>query len=290
MFLKITTLLIAIFFIGCGGSKNYVSEFPPTEQEESFKNLKLYKFRLNSVNHQLRYEMDTIDPIEYSVIPHYFNFNSNDYTINTNDKQTFLKGTRGALSNITYSLNKKEAIVATLNNHPIFELSLLSSKSIKRDRLEEYKSKISMEGKEYHIKQHYLNNFYIIKNLKESETFDSLNDFRKKYQYKPFTDNLYFGLVFADDGKLQEQNSTNEYVDAGHYEIKTMDNQEVLLVYPDNLNRYSNHCYLLDFSRVWESECHLKGETREIKFYDKEVYDDVLNYMQTNFVNVDISS
>ena len=286
MFLKKLIPLIALLFVGCGGGGSSSS---PQGSESAFRGLELYGFKLNFVDHRLRYDMDKIDSIDNSLTHYYFDFGSDDYGVDTKDKQIFIDGKRGALADIAYELDSQGQIVAKASSKKLFELALLEQKKIKADTLEEYGSSITIDGEQYSIKQSYLSNFHIIKDLTSNDTFDSLSDFTAQHQTTPFTGGGSTGLVFADDDKLQERNSTNGFVDAGTYKIEKIDAQEILFIYPDNIKRYGDDCYILDFSRVWKSECHRKGEKEEIYFYDKAVYDAVEQYMQTAFVDVDIS-
>ena len=77
--------------------------------------------------------------------------------------------------------------------------------------------------------------------------------------------------------------------DAGTYSIKTLDNKEILFLNPNNTKRYGeSSCYILDFSRVWKAECHLKDSNETVNFYDKAIYNEVLEYMQNNFTDVKV--
>jgi hypothetical protein len=96
--------------------------------------------------------------------------------------------------------------------------------------------------------------------------------------------------VFAKNNQLQELKSGNNR-DAGSYEIKTMDNLNILLIYPDNSDYYyaDNSCYILNFSRVWKSKCYLKESKKKSIYYDKDVYDDLLLYLKEKFISISVS-
>ncbi|MCH9739953.1 MAG: hypothetical protein K0U38_03810 [Epsilonproteobacteria bacterium] len=288
MIFKIVTPIILILLTGCGSSNS-----TNTEAKESlgysFKNQDLYQFKLNFVDNRVRYDMDRIDTHNYNLIPNYFDFDLENFEVDSSDRQIFVNSQRGALTDMDYKLESSGMIVTTLNSQDVFRLSIKEVKSIKTDKLEDYKSDISIEGKQYRVSIEYLSNFYKVENLVSDDTFDTLSEFTTKYRTTPFKGDLSYGLVFSENQKLLERQN-NKYVEAGTYEIKEIDNDEVLFVYPDDTNRYeSNGCYLLDFSRVWEAKCYLKGDHSEVHFYDKDVYDSVLNYLQTNFVDVDIT-
>ena len=141
----------------------------------------------------------------------------------------------------------------------------------------------------YESKLSYLANTHSVKDLVTDEVFDNLEAFVSAYKSKTFRGSSINGLVFGERNALLQQTEGN-VSDAGSYEIKTLDNKEILFLSPTNTKRYgSNTCYILDFSRVWKSECHLKETSERLNFYDKDVYDDVLKYMQTAFVDINIS-
>ena len=287
MFLKIVIPLIGILFIGCGGSSGSSTSPEPRANIDanSFEELELYGFRPNFVDRQLRYDMDKIDPIEYSLTPYYFDFDTADFEMDTKDKQIFVNGKRATLADTTYTLDNSGGIVASIDSQDIFTLSIVEERSIKTEKLEEYHSDIAIEGQQYTVATNYVANFHTIKDLASDDTFDTLSTFITKYSSISFST----GLLFSSNNKIKERQD-DKYIEIGTYELKKIDKQEIIFVYPDDTNRYgTNLCYILDFSRVWESECHLKKSSTEMNFYDKAVYDDVVKYMQSNFVNVDIS-
>jgi hypothetical protein len=141
----------------------------------------------------------------------------------------------------------------------------------------------------YETELTYLVDFYTVKDLISDESFDDLEAFVQMYKEKMFEGSVFNGLSFGEENNLT-QHTDNNRTEAGSYEIKRMNNQEVLFLYPDNTKRYgSNACFILDFTRVWKAECQLKGNVEKVNFYDKDVYNNVLKYMQAAFVNVEIS-
>ena len=135
MFTKIAISITLLLFVGCGGSHSSTDN----TTTGSFKNLEIYAFKLNFVDHRLRYDMDRIDSIDSSIAHYYFDFGSDSYERDTEDRQIFVDGKRGALADIAYELDNQGQIVATASSKKLFELSLLEQKKIKADKLEEYK-------------------------------------------------------------------------------------------------------------------------------------------------------
>jgi len=287
---KINSLLtLSLFvFLGCGGGSSNSSPVESTTQT-SFQNKELYSFNLNFVDSRQRYDLKKIDGINAQMIYEYFDFDSNDYEVDSKEKQIFVNGKREALADTGYALDKNGNLEATVDGQKMFRLSLLEEKEVDANRLEAYGSNIKITGKVYESRLSYLSNVHMVKDLVTDEAFDDLEAFVTAYNEKIFAGSSLNGLVFGQNNEVNQHTEGN-VTKAGSYEIKTLDNKEILFLTPLNVERYGeNTCYILDFSRVWKSECHLKDSSESLKFYDKDVYDDVLNYMQTAFVNVEIS-
>ena len=278
-----------IFFISCGGSSSSPSISVESEEQTSFQNKELYSFNLNFVDHRQRYDMKRIDAINSNITDEYFDFDSDIYEVDTVDKQVFVNGKRGALADVTYALKSDGSIVASLESQDIFQLFLMEEKTVKKEELEEYGSKIAIEGKVYVTELKYLSNFHVVKDLISNDSFDNLEDFVALYKSKVFAGSVLNGLSFGEDDNLI-QRIENNTSNAGTYKIKTLEQQEVLFLYPSDTKRYgSNGCFVLDFSRVWKAECRVRDSSVNVNYYDKAVYDAVLKYMQTAFVDVEIS-
>jgi hypothetical protein len=287
---KINSLCIAtlLMLVGCGGSSSTSSSVDGTTQT-SFQNKELYSFKLNFVDQRQRYDLIEVDGIDDSLKTKYFDFDSNDYEVDSKEQALFINGKRSALADATYTLDKNGSLEATVDGQKMFRLSLLEEKEVDASRLEEYGSDIKITGKVYESRLGYFSNVHMVKDLVTEEAFDNLEAFVTAYKEKTFAGSSLNGLVFSQNNEVNQQIESN-VTKAGIYEIKTVDNKEILFLTPTNIQRYgSNTCYILDFSHVWKSECHLKDSTESLRFYDKDVYDDVLKYMQTAFVDVEIS-
>jgi len=284
------TLSTLLLFTACGGgSNNNEKNNTSTPITQSFKNKELYSFNLNFLDQRQRYDMKQIDALNSNISYQYFNFDAKTYEVDTTDKQIFVNGKRGAFQDIDYALQTDGSIIASLEDKAIFKLALIEVKEVKTEVLEEYGSKINIEGKRYLTKLSYLANFYTIKDLISNDSFENLEAFVEVYKKEPFRGSVLNGLQFGEESNLTqvfENNSSH----AGSYEIRLIDEKEILLLNPNNTKRYGNNeCFVLDFSKVWTAKCHLKSSVETLNFYNKEVYDDVLKYMQNAFVNVDIS-
>ena len=278
-----------VFFTACGGGSSSPSSAVDSATQTSFKNKELYSFNLNFVDSRQRYDLKKIDAINAQMTYEFFDFDSNDYEVDSKEKQIFVNGKRETLANASYALDSNGNLEATIDGQKMFRLSLLQEKEIDANRLEEYGSNIKITGKVYESKLDYLSNVHMVKDLVTEEAFDDLEAFVTAYKEKTFAGSSLNSLVFAQNNEVNQQTEGN-VTKAGTYEVKTVDNKEILFLTPLNVERYGKYtCYILDFSRVWKSECHLKDSSESLNFYDKDVYDDVLKYMQTAFVDVDIS-
>ena len=257
---------------------------------KSLNGIELYEANLKQVDGNRRYDIEKFDGITSSLTALYFDFNIHDFSPRNQEQEIFVNGQRNSLANIEYNLNTSGQLIASINQQEIYSLELLLSERIKASRVEAYRSDIEIEGVAYTIQIHYLSNFYIVEKLLSSNVFSSIGSFTKNYQSKAFIGDYFRGLVFAEDNKLKEKKS-GKYSDAGTYEVKTLDNINLLMIYPDNSNYYyaDNSCYILSFSRVWQSKCYLKETKKEKIYYDKDVYDDLLTYLQEKFININIS-
>lgn len=300
MFKTSLILILLLLFTACGGGGSTNNQSTTTEQtnndtnttvvvSQSFKDKELYNFSLNFVNHRQRYDLKSIDSINNNILHQYFDFTTEDYVVDNIDKQIFVDGTRGALTDISYTLQTDGSIIASLNTQKIYQLSLKSEQTVKSEVFSEYRSIIPIEGKQYNTKLTYLANFYTTKDLVTNESFETLEEFIEVYQNKPFRGSILNGLMFGEENNLTQviENNTTQ---AGHYEIRNIDNKAILLLKPNNTERYGNNeCFILDFTKVWTAECHLTESQETLHFYDKKVYEDVLEYMKNAFVSVEIS-
>jgi hypothetical protein len=274
------------------GQENNLSNEDNNIQEvnNSLEGIALYQANLKQINGSRRYDIENFDGITSNLTPLYFDFELKDFTPRSKDLEIFVDGKRNSFSSINYSINNKGQLLASINQKSIYSLELLSDKDIKSSRVEEYESNIDIEGRAYEIQSNYLANFYVVEKLVTSDVFEDLNAFTKKYEKKVFLGDYFGGLVFSKDNKLQEFNEGN-YSDAGSYEIKSMDNLNILLIYPDNNDYYyaDNSCYILNFSRVWKSKCYFKESKKKSIYYDKDVYDDLLLYLKEKLVSIKVS-
>jgi len=289
MTFKTFHLTIIIFLLlGCGNSSETT---PPSDNEHnSLKNLELYSANLKLIKGSQRYNIEKIDAQTTNLSSLYYNIETQQFNILENEQLIFVNKERDNHSNIEYMLNSNGDIIASLNEINIYTLALKSTEQINKSYFEEYRSDINITGKAYQTTLNYLSNFYIIEDLFSNRTFDSLSEFTQAYEQKVFLGDYAKGLIFAKDNKLQEFNN-GSYSEAGSYEIKNIDNQEILFIYPTNIKSYyaNNSCYLLDFSRVWKAKCYLKGTNENKVFYDKNVYDNLLNYLQNSFIKLEFS-
>ena len=277
-----------VFFTACGGGGSSSSNVS-TDSNTSFKNKELYSFNLNFVDSRQRYDLQKIDAVTAQMSYEFFDFDSDDYEVDTKEQQLFVNGKREALADANYALDNNGSLEAMIDGQKMFRLSLLQEKDVDASKLDEYGSNIKITGKVYESRLKYLSNLYMVKDLVTDEAFDDLEAFVTAYKEKTFAGSSLNGLVFSQNNEVNQQTEGN-VTKAGTYEIKRVDNKEILFLTPLNVERYGSHtCYILDFSRVWKAECYLKDSIESVNFYNKEVYDDVLKYMQTAFVNVDIS-
>jgi hypothetical protein len=287
MFIKkdlvINILMLLFFMVGCGDSKNCNTI---KERYSGFENLELYGFHLDYSSHQIGYKMRKIEANEYRYTPYTFNFESNIFEIEGDDKQIFVNSERGSSNTISYHLNSSDEMVAN-EGEDIFKLSIKAIEEVTLKGLKEYQIKeLPLKGKRYILKKEYLSNYYIINKLTSDEVFDNLQEFVAKYSHKPLT----YGWIFAENGKLQMRDRDDNYVDIGAYKIKEIEGQETLFIYYNRPNQHNIHnCYLLDYATVWEAECHLKNSVEEVNFYNQEIYDTVEKYLQTNFIKATIT-
>lgn len=286
--LNILTIFLILIFTACGGGSSSTSAVKG-ETQIGFKNKELYSFNLNFVENRQRYDLQKVDALTAQMSYEFFDFDTDDYVVERKEQQIFVNGKREALADATYALDDNGSLEATIDGQKIFRLSLLEEKEVDASQLEEYGSNIKITGKVYETKLTYLSNVHKVKELVTDEVFDDLEAFVRAYTEKTFAGSSLNGLVFAQNNEVHQQTDGN-VTKAGSYEIKRVDKQEILFLTPLNVKRYGSHtCYILDFSRVWKSECHLKESTEKLKFYNKEVYDNVLKYMQTAFVDINIS-
>jgi len=260
------------------------------EVKNSLKGIFLYQANLKQINGSRRYDIEKFDGITSNLTPLFFNFEFKDFMIRSKDLEIFVDGKKNSFSNIDYKINDKGQLIASVNQKNIYSLELISTKEIKKTRVEEYRSDIDIEGKAYEIKTKYLANFYIVEKLLTSNVFENLSAFTKKYQKKVFIGDYFRGLVFSENNKLQELKNTH-YSDAGNYELKTINNLNMILIYPTNSNYYyaDNSCYILNFSRIWKSKCYFKGSENSSTYYNKDVYDDLLLYLKEKFISIKVS-
>ncbi|NEW61187.1 hypothetical protein GSY74_07820 [Sulfurovum sp. bin170] len=278
------TSTLLLLLVGCGGGGGGSSS-----GDDGFQNLDLYGFNLSFTDNQFRYEMENIS--DSTLLPHYFDFGTDDFELESEDRQIFVNQKRGSSNDVSYSLESSGSMVAK-DDENIFRLSITAIEDVKLERLDAYRTKpLTLEGKKYVVKKEYLANYYAVERLTSDTTFDSLTEFTAKHTQIPFIGSRSYGLVFGEEGKLQaKQREDDKYADVGSYEIKEIEGQKILFVYSDNLNQYDAHgCYILDYGFVWEARCHLKDSSEELDFYNREIYEPILEYMQTNFVDITIS-
>jgi hypothetical protein len=279
-----------LFLTACGGgnSASSVNE-DNLSNKLSLEGIELYNANLKKVNGSRHYDINKFDGINSDLTTLTFDFDTKSFTTQSQEQEIFVDGQRNSFSNVTYNVNPSGRLHASINEKDIYSLELLSNNAVKSSRLEAYRSDIDIEGKAYEIQTHYLSNFFMIEKLVGSDAFSNLTDFTKAYENKIFLGSYFRGLVFKDN-KLQELKDGN-YTDAGSYEIKTVDEIEILMIYPDDSHHYyaKESCYVLSFSRVWKAKCYLKGSENNSTYYDKEVYDDLAEYLKGKFVSFEVS-
>ena len=303
MLKKALVPLCLLLLVACGGSskrEDSGSKENSESREDSnssntaststtFQGKELYTFKLNPMVVKQRYTLQHIEGMAGHLSYEYFNFDTDNYEVDSTTQQIFVNTKRASSEDISYDLNTNGTLVASLNDVEISKLTLLKEEAFKATRSEAYASNITMEGKVYETNLAYEVNFYKVQNLADTEVFENLETFVAKYQSKNFEGSVLNGLRFGENNELLQQVEST-LTTAGNYEIKTVESQEILFLNPKDEKRYGkNRCYILDFSRVWKSECHLKGTEEQVKFYDQDVYEDVLKYMQTAFIDFQVS-
>lgn len=266
------------------------NSFEETKAEKSLQGIALYNANLKQVKGSREYHIEKYDELTTAFSPLYFDFNLSQFSLRNSEQEILVNGQRDSFANIEYQVNTAGRLMATVNKHDLYSLELISEEPINASWMKEYRSSINIKGKAYEIQSKYLANFFLINKLLTSEVFDNLSDFSNAYQKKVFIGDYFRGLVFAPNNKLQEYKN-EKYSDAGSYEIKTVDGIEILMIYPDDSDYYyaKDSCYVLNFSRIWQSKCHLKESTSNSTFYDKDVYNDLLLYLKEKFISINVS-
>jgi hypothetical protein len=284
-----TILLIAvsIVILSCGKKSGGVAYEPNATNvyEYSFEGLELYSFNREFDEHVLKYRADKITSDNY--IHHYFN--QGVYMQTSNDFQILLNTTlRGSYGDIRYNLNSSGGVDATYNDESIFELKINAKESYKAEKLDEYNFAMELEGTQYQVTKRYAQNLYILKDLPSTEYYENIDAFIAKHRSAPFIGSSYQGLIFSHSNKLMEL-VDGKYVNAGAYEIKTLNEEQVLFIYPDNQVSYPAHgCYVLDFNHVWLSECYEANQEVNLTLYDLPIYQRVETHLQAHLVDVDV--
>ncbi len=279
--------VLYFFFVACGGSNS--KSITNTDISENFLTSELYSFKHNLDSN--RYEVNKITPIDSGVgqESYYFNFDKGQYETLSNDGLLFIDGKRALSSSINYQLNERNEIVAYSDSIELFKLVLQKEQNFNSKYLDEYKSKIQLQGRYFSLKRIFLHNLIFMNTIATSQTFDDLNKFITFYQQHSFKDLGTTQLFFNGSGKLIERDENGKESTEGVYEVKNIDGREVLFLSPNNLNKYSKECYLLDFSKVWRSSCYLKGEEGIVNYYNRDIFKNVEQYMQTNFKSIQIN-
>ena len=284
---------ILIFIIGCGGGgkSSTSSSASPSTSSRSHIDLEadtFYQFNLAFDDHQDQYEMTQWNLPEESKTEYRFDFSKKSFELKENEEKLFINNQRKSSKDILYHYQNGE-VVATVDNQDIFKLSLIEKKSITGKReFPPYLTTIDINGEIYTIAKEYLANLYRIKNVSSNSEIDTLDKFIKAHQNTPFTGNQYRGLVFGKNNTLLELKE-QKYTNGGFYEIKTIDNKEILFIYPNDTDNYpKDGCYLIDFNHIEEGECHLKNQIEKLYWYNKNVYDNIVDYLKNSMVEVEI--
>ncbi len=279
---KLLWILPLLLFVACGGGGG-------SNVSESFLTSELYSFKHNLDSN--RYEANKITPVDSGVGQqrYYFNFDKGQYETLSNDGLLFIDGKRALASSISYGFNEQKELIASSDSIELFKLLLQQEQTINRSYLDEYKSKIQIQGRYFSLKRVILHNLIFMNAIATNETFDDLKSFVSFYQQHPFKELGTTQLFFDAAGKLIERDERGQESSAGSYEVKNIDGREVLLLSPNNLNKYSKECYLLDFSKVWRSSCYLKGEEAIVNYYNRDIFNNVEQYMQTNFKSIQLN-
>lgn len=258
--------------------------------ENSLKGIALYKATLRQINGTRDYHIEAYDGVTADMTPLYFDLETKSFELRDEEQEIFINGQQNSFANLDYEVNASGKLISSSNSQKIYTLSLVGTESIQASYFDEYRSNIEIQGEAYEIEKEYLANFYIVEKLLSSTVFDSINGFVQHYRTRAFRGTYFRGLVFGEENKLREKKDGN-YTDAGTYEIKTVDDMKVLLIYPTDSEYYyaDNSCYILNFSRIWQSKCHFKGTKETKNYYDKDVYDDLLLYLKAKFIEYTVS-
>jgi len=283
-------LLLTFGIMGCGGG-NSSDSIDNSPISSSFDNQELYRFYRKSNDVVHKYQMKKLDGNNHSLSSYFFDFTAKEYVVNSQDRTVFVNGQRANSEAIAYEINQQGSMVAKNAEEEIFSLSLSKSEPFSSNGFEPYRTseRLKLTGRIYDVEVDYLANYYIVDDLASKNRFDTLTQYTTTHKTTPFLGTPSNGLVFDVNGTLKEKNQ-DVYSTAGSYELKTIDEKEIVLLHPTNTQQYGTHtCYLLDMNYVWKADCYLKGEKEQLKFYDKEIYESVTTYLQNNFVNTEIS-
>lgn len=283
------SFILSLFYVGCGGSGSS-TETNVEGVEHIFTKKELYSPNLTLLKGSRQYEVNKIDPLTSALSSSYYDFSNESFKDLVSDKQIFVNGKRGSSSDINYELNDNNEIVASFNQEKVYTLSFLSSKKITNQKTQIYRDDINLTGEAYEVSKKYVSDFFVVDDLFSNKTFTNLDEFTQEYRLKPFRGSYLRGLVFFNDNKLQEYNEGN-YTDAGTYAIKKIGSQDVLFIYPTNIDHYyaKDSCYILDFARIWKAKCYEKNKEEKEVFYDQDAYDDILDHLKDNFISVNIN-
>lgn len=258
------------------------------EEKQHFKNLKFYGFNMKLFKNKLQFNLNKIDIDRQSILYSYFDFKQGKYELNKEDSLIFVNGERTLVENITYSFDN-QMIKALFNDKNLFELSLIKSEPFTANRLDEYDSDINIKGTKYLFIQRYLTNFYEVEELASKKSFDTISQFIAIHREEPFIEKVSSGLVFDDGNKQLLELNNGRYLNAGYYEVKNINNKEIIFLYPNDLKSYPpNICYILDFNQIWKAQCYIKGSRRSNILYDENVYTSILEYLNKNFATVQL--
>ena len=305
--LEVSILLTGmVLFTACGGGGGEASSTSTTDESLSSNQTlsstynylfdtesELYSFNLGFRDYRLLFEMDRITTT-FST-HYYYDDSSDNYIKDDRDYKVIIEdgdySDVDSLSNIKYRANEEGFLTAYLGSKDIFNLKINQKERFVSDRFEIYDKNIDLNGVKYTATKEYLSNLYIEEKTVISDDgkgYDSLKQFVDSHREKPFLGSNYIGLIFYEDNQLLEKKGNMSYTPAGTFEFKMVDGKNVLFIYSENINYPQDICYRFDFGEIKKSKCYLKNNKYSITMYDKSIYQNILNYLDSNLVDIDV--
>jgi hypothetical protein len=292
---KILVPILPIFFIGCGGGGSSEKSSTPstviTDQVEmvdsynySFDDVRGYAFNLGFKDNSILFELDEVGIDDNLFVRKFFDEDTGNYEIDTKIRKIRINVDEEIKSTqLDYRITNAGSIISSYNSKDIFNIYLVDKESYISNSLPEIDAEnINLSGVRYSAIKEYLVDYYKIDGLASTDSYNNLHEFISVHKDSPFTGANYSGLLFDGDNSLLELRD-NKYTEAGSYEIKTIKNQDIVFIYPDDkLNYDANGCYLFDDSYrvVLKATCYNSGDKEELYIYDENIYNGVIEYVQ----------